>query len=110
MVAHQSYSGPLPPASELKRYNEACPNAAERIISLAEKEQQHRHDIENRLVQGRNRLAFASVLCATVCIALLSGVICYALYLKATMAALGTAIAAIASVVGIFTYNSRKQK
>lgn len=31
------YSGPLPPADELSRYDEACPGAADRIIGMAEK-------------------------------------------------------------------------
>jgi uncharacterized membrane protein len=31
-----SYSGPLPPASEVAKYEEVYPGAAERIISLAE--------------------------------------------------------------------------
>lgn len=38
----QIYEGPLPPASELIKYNEAHPDAADRIIAMAEKEQEAR--------------------------------------------------------------------
>lgn len=38
----QIYEGPLPPASELIKYNEAHPDAANRIIAMAEKEQDAR--------------------------------------------------------------------
>lgn len=32
ITVRQQYSGPIPPATELIRYNEACPDAADRII------------------------------------------------------------------------------
>lgn len=38
----QIYEGPLPPPTELIKYNEAHPDAADRIIAMAEKEQEAR--------------------------------------------------------------------
>lgn len=46
----ETYSGPLPPPDDLKKYNEAAPDAAERIIKMAENEQQHRHDKEKKAI------------------------------------------------------------
>lgn len=46
MLQQQHFSGPLPPAKELARYNDIIPNGADRIMSMAEKEQQGRHDFE----------------------------------------------------------------
>ncbi len=43
----QIYHGPLPPATELIKYNEAQPNAAGRIITMAEKEQAARLENES---------------------------------------------------------------
>ena len=40
--------GPLPPPEVLKKYTDAVPNGAERIMNMAEKEQLHKHGIENR--------------------------------------------------------------
>ncbi|GEM_PF-1022421 len=37
------HSGPLPPASELEEYERICPGASERIIRMAEAEQEFRH-------------------------------------------------------------------
>ena len=37
----QQWSGPLPDPNSLARYNEVLPNAAERIMSMAEKEMEH---------------------------------------------------------------------
>ena len=37
-----SYEGPLPPSAEFGRYNEILPGAAERILAMAEREQEAR--------------------------------------------------------------------
>jgi len=42
----QSFSGPLPHPELLENYNDIIPGAAERILSLAEAEAAHQHDIE----------------------------------------------------------------
>jgi hypothetical protein len=41
-----SYEGILPPAQELVRYNHAHPDAADRIITMAEKQETHRQKLE----------------------------------------------------------------
>jgi uncharacterized membrane protein len=46
----RKYRGPLPPPESLKEYNEILPDAAERIFSMAEKEQEHHHTTEIKLV------------------------------------------------------------
>lgn len=38
------HSGPLPEAAELQRYDAVLPGAADRIVTMAEKEQDFRHD------------------------------------------------------------------
>ena len=40
------FSGPIPPPSVLRGYEEVCPGAAQDIINMAKKEQDHRHDRE----------------------------------------------------------------
>lgn len=44
------FQGPLPPPEILIKYNEACPGAAERILAMAEKNQTHRHQLEQRVI------------------------------------------------------------
>ena len=41
-----AFSGPVPPPRILEAYGEVVPNGAERIMSMAEREQDHRHEIE----------------------------------------------------------------
>lgn len=39
-------SGPIPDARSMKQYNESIPNGADRIMIMAEKQQQHRMEME----------------------------------------------------------------
>ena len=75
------FSGPLPPASALGAYDEVLPGLAERIVKMAEKEQDARLQaerdvlLENKkmidLAARGQRFAFilvgASLLCGTIC-------------------------------------------
>lgn len=106
---HQ-WAGPIPAPESLIKYNDAVPNAAERIISMAEKEMEHRHQKEdivieqNRTQQKREwKLAITSTLLGFICVIILSTLIGYALYIGSNGIALGTAIGAIAAVAGLFT-------
>src|SRR5213592_1328991 len=44
------FSGPLPPPEVLTKYNEAVPNAAERILVLAERQAEHRQKLEAKVI------------------------------------------------------------
>jgi len=49
IIGQASYrSGPLPRADELKKYAEISPQVLETILSMAEKQQKHRHNVEFR--------------------------------------------------------------
>jgi uncharacterized membrane protein len=45
-VVATSYEGPIPPAAELAKYNQLIPDAAERILAMAEAESMHRRECE----------------------------------------------------------------
>lgn len=52
-ISHtQSFSGPLPPPQILQQYNDAHPGLADRIVTMAESEQAHRHGVENTALSG----------------------------------------------------------
>lgn len=46
-----SYSGPLPHPDMLKKYNEAVPDGAERILKMVEKQSEHRMAIEKFAIE-----------------------------------------------------------
>lgn len=51
-VRAEAFSGPLPPPAMLSDYNNLVPRGAERILAMAEKQQDHRHEIEKRVIGG----------------------------------------------------------
>lgn len=53
----QSYSGPLPRPSDLQAYEDTLPGVADRIVSMAEREQVHRHEAEDTDRVNEFRLA-----------------------------------------------------
>jgi len=77
--SHSSiWSGPLPPPQVLKDYNSIVPNAADRIIKMAEKQEDHRIAIESIVVDSNVRnekfgvisglvIGLSGLTCATIC-------------------------------------------
>ncbi|MBR7053720.1 MAG: DUF2335 domain-containing protein [Prevotella sp.] len=107
----QQWAGPLPAPDALAKYNEATPNAAERIIAMAEKEMEHRHKREDAIIEQDAdamskewKLALVSIILGFVCVLVLAFLVGYALYRGTDNIALGTAIGAIGAVAGLFTY------
>ncbi|WP_323862883.1 DUF2335 domain-containing protein [Xenorhabdus szentirmaii] len=47
-----TFQGPFPPPKLLKEYENTLPGAAERVFALTEKEQNHRHEIDDKVVNG----------------------------------------------------------
>ena len=60
----QEFSGPLPPPNVLKQYDIICPGAAERILSMAERQSEHRQNIENKMIKSEARDSFLGVVFA----------------------------------------------
>jgi uncharacterized membrane protein len=48
----QSFSGPLPPPQILEKYNQVVPDAAERIIAMAESQSKHRQRLEVTVIDS----------------------------------------------------------
>lgn len=69
----RSFSGPLPPPEILQRYDEIETGFANRIVTLAEKEQSHRHDTEgtalaSSIASEKRGQYLAFILCAMIVI------------------------------------------
>ena len=50
--------GPLPPAQDFALYENALPGSADRIITMAEKQMEHRHLTENKLLNANIKLNY----------------------------------------------------
>jgi uncharacterized membrane protein len=110
LSVQQSYSGPIPDPHSLAQYEQLQPGLAERIIRMAEKEAEHRHLQEDRLIKNTIKVATVSIIFAFVSVIMFCGLILYALIKGMNMATLGLAIGAIASVAGVFiAFKSQKK-
>ncbi|SER72640.1 Uncharacterized membrane protein [Vreelandella subterranea] len=56
-----TYSGPLPPSSEMQRYEAITPGAADRILVMAEQQQRHRHEQESKENDANLRIAESNI-------------------------------------------------
>jgi uncharacterized membrane protein len=97
--------GPLPPAAELKRYDEALPGSAHRIVTMAEKEQDirielARADIANAKA-GHARMARGQWMAITIAVLGLGCALILGLNGKEN-AAIGVSGATLASMVIAF--------
>ena len=54
-IQSASFRGPLPPPSMFAKYDDVLPGAAERLFTMAEKEQEHRIDWETKALSGSIR-------------------------------------------------------
>lgn len=55
LIQEKSHSRPLPDAETLIQYNSVIPNGADRIMSMAEKQQNHRISIETQVIISQNK-------------------------------------------------------
>ena len=79
-ITESSYSGPLPPSTELEAYDRVLPGAAERIISMAERFAAHTQHLEAEAMrQERSAQRWGRNVAAMVVLAIL-GTCIYALH------------------------------
>jgi len=52
-IQQRTHSGPLPDAETLIKYDSVIPNGADRIMKMAEKQQEHRMEIEKNVILGQ---------------------------------------------------------
>lgn len=75
MARAESLSGPIPHPDILAKYNALVPGSAERLISSYEKEQNHRHDCDKKIVGAETfSVTFgmvSAVLIAIICLAVI---------------------------------------
>ncbi|MDO4584028.1 MAG: DUF2335 domain-containing protein [Planctomycetia bacterium] len=100
-----SRSGPLPLASEYAYYERVCPGAADRILVMAEKQQNHVLENERKQVEADIKLAFREGWLRLFCTILGFLIIIACLVLSGVLAWMGKdkgCIAAACSPAGAF--------
>ena len=103
-------TGPIPSPHVLQQYNQVVPDAAERIIRMAEKQSDHRIDLERKVVDSNIAKSYLGmVLAATIAL--------YGLYIAKEIAVNGNPWAAgiiaaldLAGLISVAIYNGLMQK
>ena len=104
-----NWSGPYPPPDLLRGYEDVLPGSADRIISMAERQQEHRHDLEKTTVQGAGKRAWWGLWLGFVIsvVVMVLGTITILLGQPlAGGAVMGVDVVALA---GVFVYGQRQQ-
>lgn len=107
------YSGPLPPAEQLAQYEQISPGAADRLIGLVEKQQNHRHELELSVVRANARNSLLGVISGLIIAVVTVVCSCYAIISGYGATGIIGSIVPLASLVGVFVYGkieNRKER
>ena len=116
LQVEQSYSGPIPQAHELQKYEDVQKGFAERLILMAEKEQQNRHT-ELALLNKNQHLTTTEELKITsrgqffgiMSVLSVLGVAVYGYYLGDTDMPSKVIIAVVVGLAGVFVTSRLKK-
>ena len=97
----QTYEGPLPAPADFLAYKEALPSAPERIMVMAENEQQYRQKINNKVVNLGAIESFCGMTVAFIIVILCLGAAVY-LALHGFTAVSIVLIGVVAALAAIF--------
>ncbi|MBS0204493.1 MAG: DUF2335 domain-containing protein [Planctomycetes bacterium] len=107
MITATSFAGPLPPPQILEDYNRIVPGSANRILSMAEKQADHRRRLETQITSSditnsRVGLVFGLV----IGLGGIAAATVIAIY-GHPQAGVGMGLLTLGSLVSVFVYGSR---
>ena len=106
---HQ-WSGPLPQPEALERYNQILPGAAERILSMAETQHEHRLTIETNVIDsGVAAQKLGTILGFVIVMTVVIGGM-FLIFEGKSTAGLAAVISSLTALVGVFVYSKREQQ
>lgn len=104
----KSFIGPLPPPDMLRDYQDSLPglNAADRIITMAEKQMNQRHIMERRILWSEiTGTVFAGLIAIG---GLIAGT--FLINNDKSVSGLITMLTPLGAICGAFVYNKKKEK
>ena len=106
----EAHAGPLPPPAQLQQYERVLTGAADRIVTMAEKQQAHRQELEATVVKGGAKRANLGLWLGFIISVVVIGV-------GATLVMTGHEVAGITligvdlvALAGVFVYGRRDQR
>ena len=106
----ETFSGPVPPPEVIEKYERILPGAAERIFTNWEKQTEHRHNLESRVVKTDNLKSILGVVFGFIAVmgAIWGGV--YTALHGYTLFGGGLSLAGLAMLVTAFVTSRKKIK
>jgi uncharacterized membrane protein len=102
-----SYSGPLPTANEFAAYDKSLPGAAERLLSMAEKQAEHRRKMDEKIADKAFKLNSIGQVMSFVISILALGVVCLCIVFSQPGASIAPSLIAIPSILSVI-FNRKK--
>ena len=101
---HTSFSGPLPPPTALREYDAIMPGLAERLVQMAEQEQDHRHATDNRIIGLYERGQWFGFFLGLVGLAVGGGL----LYIGAEIGGIAALLLSMGTLAGSLLFSRRR--
>ena len=106
---HQ-FSGPLPHPEILRQYDLIVPGFAERILIMAEKESENRHQNETRITKNMVITTYMGITFAFLSVVIVAGLVYYSLSKGFDATAGYISVGSMAAVAGVFIFFKRSQR
>lgn len=108
-VERKTFSGPLPAPEDFAAYKNVVPDAPERILAMAEKQQQHRIETEQKIVDSNIKSSLRGQVLGAI-MAIICLLCCVYLGIHGHDVLAGSIVAIIVSVVTIFALRKRSDQ
>ena len=102
------YSGPLPTSKEFNGYEQTLPGAADRILTMAEKESEHRRTNETKIVDHSVKKSGRGQIFAFILALFSLGLVFFSILKGEPLGAIVPAIIALSSLIAVFA--GKKQR
>jgi len=109
-LSAQTFSGPLPHPEILEYYNRVAPDAANRILSLVEKQSSHRQELELKVIESDIFNSKCGLFCGLIIglTSVIGGVLCVLQGHDTGGSIIGGV--GLTSLVSVFVYGSRERR
>lgn len=104
------YAGPLPPAEQIRAYEQVLPGSADRILRMAERQQEHRMELERMTVHEAANRSWWGLRLGFVIAVLVVGIGAAAIFTGHALAGFGVLIGEAAILAGVFVYGRDQQR
>ena len=112
-----SWSGPIPPPGDIERYEAVLPGATDRILTMAEKAQSHRHDrammsleTEKMVASEDSKRSYLGVVSALLISLICIGGGLYLIFAGQAWAGIALVGFDLAGLVAVFIYGTNSRR